>query len=373
MDERIKKLIRPEIRALSAYHVPPPGDLIKLDAMENPYTWPDELKQQWTALLSKVELNRYPDPSADRLKHVLREAMLIPSGMDIMLGNGSDELIQIIAMAVSGNAPVKESDVEDSGNKKKRCIMAPEPSFVMYKMIAAYTDMDYVGVPLNQDFGLDCQSMLAAIEQHQPAVLFLAYPNNPTGNLFNEDDIDNIIEACDGIVVIDEAYHAFADSTYMDKLSRYHNLFVMRTVSKMGLAGLRLGLLAGHPEWLDEFEKVRLPYNINSLTQMSVEFAMQHQDVLNAQTEQICIDRGALLQQLDEIIGITPFPSKANFILFRVPVGRADEIFDALKEGGVLIKKLHGSSEPLQDCLRVTVGSPDENAAFIAGLTKCLS
>ena len=361
MDEQIKQLIRPEIRALSAYHVTPPGDMIKLDAMENPYSWPEDLKLQWTARLAEVELNRYPDPSADRLKHILREAMRVPSGMDIILGNGSDELIQIIAMAVSRG----EAD-------GRRCIMAPEPSFVMYKMIAAFADMDFVGVPLTDDFNLDTEAMLAAIEEHQPAVIFLAYPNNPTGNLFKEDDIGRIIEVSDGLVVIDEAYHAFADSSYMDKLPDHFNLFVMRTVSKMGLAGLRLGLLAGHQEWIGEFEKIRLPYNINSLTQMSAEFALQHPEVLKDQTEQICVDRGLLLQQLDNIDGISPFPSKANFILFRVPEGRADGIFNDLKEHDVLIKNLHGSCEALKNCLRVTVGAPVENDMFIAALRQCL-
>jgi histidinol-phosphate aminotransferase len=353
----IRQWVRPEIRALSAYHVPDPGDLIKLDAMENPYTWPADLIEQWSRVISSAPLNRYPDPSAHRLKQALRRSMSVPPEMEIILGNGSDELIQMIAMALS-----------DTQGDAARTVMAPEPSFVMYKMIATFTNMEYVGIPLAPDFSLELPTMLTAIEQHQPAVIFLAYPNNPTGNLFDEQTIDAIIAASPGLVVIDEAYHAFAGASYMNKLTQFDNVVVMRTVSKMGLAGLRLGLLAGPAAWLNEFDKVRLPYNINVLTQISAEFALQHQDVLDRQTQQICTDRETLLQQLSACANVTAFPSRANFVLLRVPSGRAPALFEALKQQGVLVKNLHGSSELLRDCLRVTVGTPEENATFLVAL-----
>ena len=348
--DKVEKWVRPEIRALSAYHVPDPGEMIKLDAMENPYHWPEDMVNEWFDVLKNVEINRYPDPSAKKLTEQLRKAMNVPEGADIILGNGSDELIQMIAMTVSG---------------KDRTILSVEPGFVMYRMIATFADMDYVGVPLNEDFSLHETALLNAIELHQPPVIFIAYPNNPTGNLFDEEVIKRIIEAAPGAVIVDEAYHAFADSSFMPLVNDYDNLLVMRTVSKMGLAGLRLGLLAGNPKWLHEFDKVRLPYNINILTQASAEFAMKHVAVLEQQTQQICIDRETLFHELKKVNGLHVFPSKANFILVRVADGLADQIFNQLKEQGVLIKNLNPTGGLLKDCLRITVGTPEENAAFL--------
>ena len=360
LTDTVATWVRPEVRALSAYHVPDSGDFIKLDAMENPYHWPEAMVEQWLTVLRDVELNRYPDPSPAGLKESLGQAMGVPfsekTGIDVLLGNGSDELIQMIAMAIA---------------QPGRKILAPEPSFVMYKMIATFTGMDYVGIPLTEDFSLDLPTMLDAIEEHQPAIVFLAYPNNPTGNLFDRKAVKSIIEASSGLVVVDEAYHAFAGDSFMAELGTFDNLVVMRTVSKMGLAGLRLGLLAGPSAWLAEFDKVRLPYNINVLTQKSAEFALTHLEVLDQQTQQICRDREKLMKALGAMKGIKPFPSRANFILFRVTVAgekSAIEVFQSLKAQGVLIKNLSIMGGVLQDCLRVTVGSPEENETFLSAL-----
>jgi histidinol-phosphate aminotransferase len=359
-NDRVTRWVRPEVRALSAYHVPDSGDFIKLDAMENPYQWPEAMVEQWLAVLRDAELNRYPDPSPTGLKESLGQAMGVQADMEVLLGNGSDELIQMIAMAIA---------------QPGRKILAPEPSFVMYKMIATFTGMDYVGVPLDEDFSLDLPAMLAAIEEHQPAIVFLAYPNNPTGNLFDRDAVKAIIKASSGLVVVDEAYHAFAGDSFMAELEAYDNLVVMRTVSKMGLAGLRLGLLAGPLAWLAEFDKVRLPYNINVLTQKSAEFALAHREVLDQQTQQICVDREKLMEALGEIQGIKPYPSRANFILFGVNKAGVNKeemtatgVFEFLKARGVLIKNLSTAGGVLQGCLRVTVGSPEQNEAFLSAL-----
>lgn len=362
LTNKVKALIRPEILALSAYHVPDSTDTIKLDAMENPYQWPDDLVEQWLEVIRDVELNRYPDPGARVLKQHLREAMDVPAESEILLGNGSDELIQMIMMAMAG---------KDAAGKN-HSVLSVEPGFVMYKMIATFMDMPYIGVPLKEDFSLDEATLLSSIKEHQPAVVFLAYPNNPTGNLFDEQAIRNIIKAAPGVVVVDEAYHAFADKSFMPMLNEYDNLLVMRTVSKMGLAGLRLGLLAGKAEWLNEFDKVRLPYNINILTQASAEFAIKNRDVLEQQTQQICADRQLLLNELIKIKGIIAYPSQANFILVRVADGKADSIFSFLKEQGVLIKNLNPAGGLLANCLRITVGTKEENTAMLNALTASL-
>jgi histidinol-phosphate aminotransferase len=352
-----QRWIRPEIRALSAYHVPPARGLIKLDAMENPYPWPPELVQEWLQEMAQVTVNRYPDAQSQALKERLRAVMSVPASMDLILGNGSDELIQIIALALAGTDHV---------------VLAPEPTFVMYRMIATFVGMRYVGVPLRDDFGLDLDAMLRAIDEHDPAVVFLAYPNNPTGNLFERAQVDQIIARSRGLVVIDEAYHAFADASYMSELGQADNVVVMRTVSKMGLAGLRLGLLAGPRAWLQEFEKLRLPYNINVLTQRSAEFALRHHGVFDAQTAIIRRERELLVEELRRVDGVLPYASQANFILFRVPSGRADAIFEGLKQQGVLIKNLHRDNTPLAGCLRVTVGTPEENRSFIQALRNTI-
>ena len=350
-------LIRPEIKALSAYHVADAGNMIKLDAMENPYPMPDDLLAKWLQQLSHAALNRYPDPQAAQLRNKLRAYMQVPAGQDIILGNGSDELIQMLALAVA---------------QPGRAILAPEPGFVMYKMIATFVGMDYIGVPLRDDFSLDLPVMLAAIKQHQPALIFLAYPNNPTANLFADAALLEIIAASNGLVIIDEAYHPFADASFMSRLGQHDNLLVMRTVSKMGLAGLRLGLLAGAPQWIQEIEKIRLPYNINVLTQISALFALEHAAVFEAQAAAICEQRSALLAQLDALPGLQVYPSRANFILLRLQKIAANKVFEALKQQGVLIKNLHPSGGALQQCLRVTVGTPDENRAFVTALKNSL-
>ncbi|MBI3778158.1 MAG: histidinol-phosphate transaminase [Gammaproteobacteria bacterium] len=357
IEKKISRLIRPEIRALKAYHVPDATGLVKLDAMENPYSWPEDVRREWLATLQSVALNRYPDPEARRLRERLRGALAVPAGMELMLGNGSDELIQIVLMALS---------------KPGAVVLAPTPTFVMYEMIATFTGMKFVGVPLTADFSLDTPAMLDAVATHKPAVIFLAYPNNPTGNLFASGDVARIIEASSGLVVLDEAYHAFAGQSFMDRLGKYDNLLVMRTLSKQGLAGLRLGILAGPAPWLQEFNKLRLPYNIGCLTQASAEFALTHLPLLDEQARQIRRDREHLFQALSRLRGVHAWPSQTNFILFRIAGRDANEVFEGLRARGVLIKNLNSSGGVLKGCLRVTVGTPDENAAFLKALEAAL-
>lgn len=356
--EKITQWVRPEIQALSAYHVPDASGLIKLDAMENPYTWPEELRREWLELLHGVDVNRYPDPQATALKQRLMESMDIPDGAGLLLGNGSDELIMMLALTLAG---------------PDRTVLSVAPGFVMYRMIATFAGMAYQGVPLRaDDFSLDLPAVLAAIDRHQPAVIYLAYPNNPTGNLYSEDDVRQVIEAAPGLVVVDEAYAPFTDASFMGEVGRYSNLLVMRTLSKMGLAGLRLGYLAGPESWLAEIDKTRLPYNINVLTQVSAEFALRHEAVFDGQTRLIRQERARLFNALQDMPGIRAFPSEANFILVRMPPQRANEIHSALKSVGVLVKNLHGTHALLTDCLRITVGRPEENQAFLHALAGLL-
>jgi len=356
MSKTPEEIIRDEIRALTAYHVPDPGGMVKLDAMENPYRLPPELCRALAERLAGAALNRYPDPAARELKLRLRAAMQIPSAMELVLGNGSDELIQMLALAVARPGAV---------------MLGLEPSFVMFRMIAAFAGLRYVGLPLNADFSIDIAAAVAAVERYQPALIFIAYPNNPTGNLFAADAIARIVARAPGMVVVDEAYHAFASASFMPRLAEFPNLLVMRTVSKLGLAGLRLGLLAGHGAWLHHIDKVRLPYNVNILTQLAATEVLQHRDVLEAQAAAIRGERMRLLTELRRLSGVEAYTSEANFILFKVT--KADQVFSGLKQRGVLIKNLHGTHPLLADCLRVTVGTPAENTQFLSALTAILN
>jgi histidinol-phosphate aminotransferase len=357
IDTQIHRWVRPDIVSLAAYPVPDSTGMLKLDAMENPYGWPADLTAHWQSKLADARINRYPHPDAPEVKDGLRTVMKIDPRWDIMLGNGSDELIQLIAMAVSGPG---------------RKVLAPEPSFVMYRMITRFLGMDYIGVPLTETFELDLELILTRIDREQPAVVFLAQPNNPTGNLWGDEKLRRIIEAAPGLVVMDEAYTAFTDANYLDWLEDYPNLLIMRTLSKVGLAGLRLGILIGDPAWIEQINKLRLPYNINSLTQLSARFALDHFEVFEQQTAELIQQRSALHTSLANVPGLTIYESQANFLLVRTEPGQAARLHAALKEAGILIKKLDGSHPLLKDCLRITVSFESENQRLLTALHQIL-
>jgi len=342
----IHNWLRADIQAINAYHVPESEDMIKLDAMESPFPLPDELIGQYLAYLADAELNRYPNPGAGELQQTLRELMDIPSEFGVLLGNGSDELIQLLALAC------------ETGDT----ILSIEPSFVMYAMIAKFTRLNYQGIELTDDFEIDLSTTITAIETHKPKIIFIAYPNNPTGNAFDRSAIENIITSTDAMVVLDEAYYAYADDSFLADVAKYPNLILLRTVSKIGFAGLRLGLLIGSEDTVSELDKLRLPYNINTLTQVSANFLLQEQDEINQNAKAIITERSNLSAALSGIEQLTVYPSQANFILFKAP--GANALFEALKDQGVLIKNL-SAAPGLTDCLRVTVGSVEENTSFI--------
>lgn len=347
-------LVRPEILALKAYLVPSAEGMVKLDAMENPYPLPEKVRRELAHALSRVDLNRYPDPAAPQLRALIKRKMGVPAGMEVLLGNGSDDLIQIVTLALA---------------KPGAVMMYPGPTFVMYAMNATYFGMRAVAVGLRDDFSLDVKSFLKAIREHKPAVVYLAYPNNPTGVLYPEEDVLEIVRAAEGLVVLDEAYHVFAQKSFMPRLAEFPNLVVMRTVSKLGLAGIRLGYLAARPEWVEQFDKVRQVYNVNVLTQAAAQFMLERLEVLEEQATRIRAERAKLGESLQALKGVTVFPSQANFFLIRVP--DADQVFESLKRQGVLIRNFN--SPALKNCLRVTVGTPDENRILLSTLREALS
>jgi len=362
IDTLVNSTIRPDVRAVASYHVADASGFIKLDAMENPYHLPHHLREDLAQRLADVALNRYPVASYASIKQRIVDKLGVPDGYDVILGNGSDELISILCMACA---------MQD----RRATVVAPTPSFVMYQRSAQFAGMDYVGVPLMADMTLDLPAMLAAIAEHKPALVFLSYPNNPTGNLFAADDIVAIIRALDsngsGLAVVDEAYEPFAQQTFMHRLPEFNNLVVMRTVSKLGLAGIRLGYMSAAPQLLAEFDKVRPPYNINVLTQVAAEFALDHVAVLNQQAAALRAARADLTAALARIPGVEVFPSAANFILIRVP--NSDDAHAKLLAHKVLIKNVSKMHSVLANCLRITVSTPEENSAFLDAFTASLA
>ncbi|APR37105.1 histidinol-phosphate transaminase [Paraburkholderia sp. SOS3] len=349
-------IIRRDVLAMTSYPVPDATGYIKLDAMENPFELPPPLAAQLGERLSGVALNRYPAPRPGALIDKLKRVMRIPANCDVLLGNGSDEIVSMIAVACA-----------QPGAK----VLAPVPGFVMYQVSAQLANLEFVGVPLNADFTLDTGAMIAAIEAHRPAVVYLAYPNNPTGNLFDENDIERIIEASSrSLVVIDEAYQPFAGHSWMPRAGEFDNVVVMRTVSKLGLAGIRLGYLAGRPAWLGEFDKVRPPYNVNVLTQATADFLLDHVDLLDAQAAQLRSERAKLAQAVAGLPGAHVFPSAGNFLLVRVP--DASATFETLLNARVLIKNVSKMHPLLANCVRLTVGSPEQNTQLLAALRLAL-
>ena len=348
---RVAATVREDVRALSAYHVDKAEGFIKLDAMENPFGLPPALRERLARVLAEVEVNRYPDGAGDGVKAALAKSLPLPEGAALVLGNGSDELLQLLTTLVA---------------KPGACVLAPDPSFVMYRLNARYANLRYVGVPLRADFSLDVDATVEAIERERPALVWIAYPNNPTGNRFARDDVERVIAAAPGIAVVDEAYYAFADDSFLPRVLAFPNLVVVRTVSKIGLAGVRLGYAVAHPAWIAEIDKVRPPYNVNALTQAAVPVVLEHGDELARQAATLRGERARLGGALARLAGVTVHPTETNFVLCRVP--DANAWTRALRERRILVKNLHGYHPLTANCLRITVGTPDENDALLAAL-----
>ena len=358
IEDRLERFVAPWVRELVPYKIVDAGGLIKLDAMENPYSIPVELRESWNDLLSGVEPNRYPDPTASELKQSLLNSHDLPKSIQAALGNGSDELIHLLCLAFARGGS---------------CVLCPEPTFVVYSNAARAVGMEFVGVSLDKsDFTLDLDATIAAIKEREPALVFIASPNNPTANRLDENTLEAICEFTPGLVVLDEAYYRFSGHTRVAEIQSTENLVVMQTLSKIGLAGIRVGVLFGAAPWIDLIERLRMPYNINALSQAAGKFAIEHESAFQMQITAIVEQREILFDDLRRLDGITVWPSATNFILFRAPRNRGTSVFDSLKQQGILIKNLSDSHPMLADCLRVTVGTKEENQAFLSALRSSL-
>lgn len=354
--------IRQDVQGMHAYAVQESRGMVKLDAMENPFTLPPQLQALLGQCLGAVAINRYPGSKVDDLKRALKSYVNMPADCELMLGNGSDELISLLAMACL-----------TAKDKPKNTILAPLPGFVMYEMSAQLQGLNFVGVPLTSDFELDAPAMLAAIDAHKPAITYIAYPNNPTANLWDANAIRSIIAACrayGGMVVIDEAYQPFSSLTWLDEIRNEpesnSNVLLMRTLSKFGLAGVRLGYMLGAKTLIDQIDKLRPPYNVSVMNAEVGLFALRHKEVFADQAASIKSERKRLLTALAKLPDVQPFKSDANMILVRF--NQATATFERLKAAGILVKNVSKMHALLANCLRLTVGTPDENTLLLKEL-----
>ena len=350
--KNITALIRPQVRKLAAYHVDETPVRIKLDAMENPFTMPGTVRREIARIAKDTLINLYPDPSAKELKKAIASFWSMkPEQM--MLGNGSDELIQTIILAFGGP------------------VLVPAPTFAMYDITSRALAQKVVSVPLDADFDLDAELIIKKAAASRAKVLFLACPNNPTGNRFSDKAVRKILDNVNAAIVIDEAYYSFSGKSYLPLLKKYPNMIILRTLSKIGFAGLRIGILAASPGVVQELNKIRLPYNINSLSQTVAIQALKHREVINQQISVLISERKKLYNVLPTLPGVTAYPSETNFIMIRT-LADATAIHKKLKQKGILIKNL-SKPGPLKNCLRVTIGSPEENREFIAEFKKAIT
>ena len=364
--ERLQRTIRQDVQSMHAYAIQPSAGLVKLDAMENPFRLPPELQRALGERLAAVAINRYPGARQADLIAALAAHAQLPPGCKLMLGNGSDELIDLLSVAC--NAPASQTP-----DGRAPTVLAPLPGFVMYEMSAKLRGLRFVGVPLKPDFELDGPAMLDAIATHRPALTYIAYPNNPTANLWDDALIDRIVAAVgaqQGFVVFDEAYQPFASRSWMQRMADHPHVLVLRTMSKFGLAGVRLGYLCGAAAAIDEIDKVRPPYNVSVLNAEAALFALEHAGEFARQAAVLRGERERLQAALRAMPGVTAFPSEANMILVRVPDSK--RAFEGLKARGVLVKHIAGLHPLLANCLRLTVGTPDETTLLINALRESL-
>lgn len=337
---KIKGLVRKNVSSLTAYSAKEIPCRVKLDANESPFGFEESLKA-----VEKINTNRYPDPEAKRVIGLLARDLKV--GHDnILQGNGSDELIYYLIATFGGP------------------VLYPVPTFSMYGIIAQALGEKTIGIPLDREFDIDMEKTLAAIKREKPRLIFLSSPNNPTGNCFSSESILKIIEASRGLVVVDEAYQPFSSRRgFLPLLGDYENLVIMRTLSKVGLAALRLGFLVAGSEIIAEVNKVRLPFNVNALSQAVAERALKEKKKIKVFIREIVSERDRLIGGMEKIEGVRPFPSEANFILFEV--GDAGSVYSALLERGILVRNMQ---EAVPGCLRVTVGTRGENDTFLRAL-----
>ncbi len=348
----LKNFFRKEILREKAYHLDAHPEAIKLNQNELPYDLPPELKTELLQRLNQLPLQRYPLPQPSRLKERLA-GMLQVNPRQIQISNGSNVMIQALTLAAS------------VGGK----VMVVDPTFSVYEIEGKILGNRVIQVPLaKKDFGFPLKKFLQGMKAQKPRLIFIPNPNAPTGNLFPREDLLEVVSKAKCPVIIDEAYYQFSRKTLLPELGGFPNLIVLRTFSKgFGLGGVRVGYLVAHEEIAQQVEKVLLPYCLSTVSEAIAHFVLDHLSHFVSVVEEVRQERERMAVEMSLIKAIHVYPSQANFILFRTK--NAKKCFDHLLKHGVLVRDV-SNKDLLKNCLRVSVGRPEENDEFLAALEK---
>ena len=359
--ESLQALFRPELDELSAYRVPPAPPAVKLDANESPWPLPPEARARIAAVLHTSQLHRYPDGRASKLRAALARG-LGGSEDEYVLGAGSDELISLMATAMS----------RPRTGAERPTVVFPEPTFVMYGMTSLAHGWRPVGVPLDEAWDLDANAMADALERAAPNLVYYASPNNPTGNCFSRDRIESLVDAFpDTLHVIDEAYGAYSGQSFATFAEERPHCALLGTLSKVGFAGIRVGWVRIHEALSRELEKVRQPFNLNTASQEIATLALTDlAPVLEEQITSVVAERERLAVALDRDEALQCFASDANFLLVRY-AGDVPDLCAALLEREIAVRQFLGDSR-LRNCIRITIGTPEENERLLGALGDIL-
>ncbi len=352
------KAFRPEVLVLRAYSMEEPTLPVKANQNESPWDWPEDLKREALDRLAAIPFHRYPAFRGSRLASLLCEQWKLPEG-SCLLGNGSNELL---------------SALFSSCLCEGRAGLLPSPSFSLYRQLVLLARGQVQEVPLSEDLTYDVESWLEAMDRVRPAVALVCSPNNPTGSLLSLGDLERLLDRAPGIVAVDEAYGDFSGvPSAASLLSERENLVVLRTFSKaFGSAALRLGYALAHPRVAEQISKALLPYNVSPLALALGETALSRREFFEDRVRDLIRGRSELFDRLGEIEGLRVYPSAANFVLVCLRKQEASDVHSALKSRGVLVRDV--SVHPLlRRCLRISVGTPSENAAVVAALKEVVA
>jgi len=347
--------IKPRVRELKAYTLKPDRGAVKLNQNENPWGVSETLRRETIKRMESRNWSRYPDFVPASLHEKLADfAGWRADG--VVAGNGSNELIQATLMVTVGEG---------------RRALISEPTFALYRQVATVLGGEVLSVPLDDELGFDVAALREAVGRERPDVVILCSPNNPTGCRIEEAALEELLETTDGVVVIDEAYFEFSGRTVAPLLGRHTNLAVFRTFSKaMALAGLRVGYLLAAPELAREVSKAVLPYNLNRFSQTAAEVAVElYESELKPTVERVVAERERLFTELQNVEGLAPVRSHANFMVVRSSIEPRRVYDELLERFGVLIRDVSGYPK-LKDYFRVSVGTPEENDCLLGGLRE---
>ncbi|MDP4177758.1 MAG: histidinol-phosphate transaminase [Bacillota bacterium] len=357
----VDNLFREDLKDYESYKVEDKGCKVVLDANESFLNFPEELHEQLSQTVKDILYNRYPDAYSSKvcdlyLKYIkdFYKVNININNQNIIAGNGSDELIQMIISAFAS-----EGDN----------IAIPVPNFSMYKLYGQIAGAVPVEIPLEDDFKTDVNKLSEKVNALNAKVLFISNPNNPTGTIIDDEDLIRIIEKCNCIVVIDEAYGEFYGKTFIDKIMNYDNLIVLKTCSKMGLAAIRLGFLLANNKIMEEIKKVKPPYNVNTVTQEIGALVLKHTDIIKGNINKITAEREYVINELKSINNIKLYPTYSNFVL--IEIDNAEKIYNDLIKNGISVR--YFGKGQLKNCLRITFGNRTENNSLISRLKENLN